>query len=127
MIAGFLSTIATNVIFGWLWRRAQELGSFAAVIAPIYAYLPQDQKDTINAILSGQGGGISISAALGLGWYVWTQVQSYRATTKPQVVVDNTRVAIKDLPTLTEEEVKRKVRKDTGKTPQIVTKEEALR
>lgn len=126
MISGIIGSLATNVILGWLWRRAQELGSFIAVLAPIYAYLPQEQKDTIHAILTGQGGGVSISALIGLGWWAWTQIQSFKATTKPQVVVDNTRVAIKDLPTLTEEEVKRKVRKETGKTPQIVTKAEAL-
>ena len=87
--------IAGNVITGWLWRRVQELGALATVLIPIYLAMPQSMKDDVHAIFSGQGGGVTISAAIGLAWYVWTQIQSYRATVKPQVVTsDGQKIAI---------------------------------
>jgi len=80
--------ILTSVALGWLGRRFQELGSLLAIIVPIYLGMPAEHQRGILAILTGQGGGLSISAAFGLGWYLWTQWQSYRATTRPQVVTD---------------------------------------
>ena len=81
-----LTAIATNVITGWLWRRVQELGALSSIFIPIYLAMPANMKDDVQAIFTGQGGGLTISAAIGLGWYVWTQFQSYRATTMTQVV-----------------------------------------
>jgi hypothetical protein len=90
-----LTAIATNVITGWLWRRAQELGSLAVFFVPIYLAMPASMQGNLQAILTGQGGGLTISAAVGLGWYVWTQIQSYRATTRPQVVTTGgTKIAL---------------------------------
>lgn len=81
-----LTTIIQSAAAGWLWRRAQELGSLATVLIPIYLAMPPSMQEDVRAIFTGQGGGLTISAALGLLWYLWTQFQSYRATTKPQVV-----------------------------------------
>lgn len=90
-----LTAIATNVITGWLWRRVQELGSLATFLIPLYLAMPPNRQAEIQMILSGQGGGLSISAGLGLAWYLWTQFQSYRATVKPQVVTtDGTKIAL---------------------------------
>lgn len=95
MLTSITAAIAQNVIMGWLWRRAQEIASLAGIFVPIYLAMPASMKDDVNAIFSGQGGGLTISAAIGLGWYVWTQIQSYRATTKPQVVTtDGTKIAL---------------------------------
>ncbi|MHA6732440.1 hypothetical protein [Devosia sp. A369] len=81
-----LTSIIQSAAAGWIWRRAQELGSLATIFVPIYLAMPQSMKNDVHAIFSGQGGGLTISAAIGLGWYVWTQLQSYRATTVAQVV-----------------------------------------
>lgn len=81
-----LTSIIQSAAAGWAWRRAQELGSLAGIFVPIYLAMPQSMKDDVHAIFTGQGGGLTISAAIGLGWYVWTQFQSYRATTMTQVV-----------------------------------------
>ncbi|MET3925534.1 hypothetical protein [Devosia sp. 2618] len=90
-----LTTIIQSAAAGWLWRRVQELGSLATIFVPIYLAMPQSMKNDVHAIFSGQGGGLTISAAIGLGWYVWTQLQSYRATTKAQVVTtDGTKIAL---------------------------------
>lgn len=90
-----IASIFQSAAAGWLGRRAQELGSLATILVPIYLAMPQDMKDSVHAIFSGQGGGLTISAAVGLVWYVWTQIQSYRATTKAQVVTtDGTKIAL---------------------------------
>jgi hypothetical protein len=86
MLTSVAAAIAQNVILGWLWRRAQELASLAGIFVPIYLAMPQSMQADVQAIFTGQGGGLTISAAIGLGWYLWTQFQSYRATTKPQIV-----------------------------------------
>lgn len=81
-----LTSIIQSAAAGWIGRRVQELGSLAAMFVPVYLAMPQDMKDSVHAIFTGQGGGLTISAAIGLGWYLWTQIQSYRATTVAQVV-----------------------------------------
>jgi hypothetical protein len=89
MITTIATAIAQNVILGWLWRRAQELASLGGVLVPIYLAMPPSMQADVQAIFTGQGGGLSISAAIGLGYYLWTQWQSYQATVKPQVVTSS--------------------------------------
>ena len=81
-----LTSIIQSAAAGWLWRRAQELGALASIFIPIYLAMPAAMQADVQAIFTGKGGGLTISAAVGLGWYVWTQFQSYRATTVAQVV-----------------------------------------
>jgi hypothetical protein len=81
-----LTSIIQSAAAGWIGRRVQEMGSLAAMLLPVYLAMPPDMKDAVHAIFTGQGGGLTISAAVGLAWYLWTQFQSYRATVKPQVV-----------------------------------------
>lgn len=81
-----LTSIFQSAAAGWIGRRVQELGSLAAILVPVYLAMPPGMQRDVQAIFTGQGGGLTISAAMGLAWYLWTQFQSYRATTKPQVV-----------------------------------------
>lgn len=81
-----LTSILQSVIAGWLWRRVQELAAFAATLIPVYLAMPPDMQETVREIFTGGAGGLSVSAYLGLGYYLFTQWQSYRATTVPQVV-----------------------------------------
>ena len=81
-----LTSIIQSAAAGWLWRRVQELASLAGIFVPIYLAMPKSMQDDVLAIFTGRGGGLTVSAAIGLGWYVWTQLQSYRATTMAQVV-----------------------------------------
>ena len=71
---------------GWLWRRVQELVGLVTLLYPLYAAMPPDKQAVIQAVLTGQGGGLSISAAIGFLLYAVTQWQSFRATTRPQIV-----------------------------------------
>src|SRR5690606_4194292 len=80
------AAIAQNVILGWLWRRAQELAAWAFTLVPIYLAMPPAMQEDVRMIFTGQGGGLTISAALGIVWYLWTQWQSYRAPVVPQCV-----------------------------------------
>lgn len=96
MITSIATAIAQNVILGWLWRRAQELASFAGIFVPIYLAMPASMQADIQAIFTGQGGGLSISALFGIGYYLWTQWQSYRATVRPQVVTQDGQKVILD-------------------------------
>lgn len=96
MLTAIATTIAQNVIMGWLWRRVQELVSLGTVFVPIYLAMPKSMQEDVQAIFTGQGGGLTISAALGILWYLWTQFQSWRATVKPQVVTtDGEKIALK--------------------------------
>lgn len=95
-----MQALTQLAIFGWLWRRVQELASAAAGLVPLYLALPPTYQELITGILQGKGGGYSISLYLGFAYYLFTQWQSLKATTKPQVVTDagvkiNT---VKDLP-----------------------------
>jgi len=86
MFTSIAAAIAHNVVFGWLWRRGQELTSIATILVPIYLAMPPSMQKDVQAIFTGQGGGLTISAALGIAWYLWTQFQSWKATVRPQVV-----------------------------------------
>jgi hypothetical protein len=81
-----LNSIFQSAAAGWIGRRVQELGALASIFVPVYLAMSPAMKADVHAIFMGQGGGLTLSAAGGLTWYLWTQFQSYRATTKPQVV-----------------------------------------
>lgn len=86
IVTSIAAAIAQNVVMGWLWRRAQELAAWAFTLIPIYLAMPAHMQEDVRAIFTGQGGGLTLSAAFGILWYLWTQWQSYRATVVPQVV-----------------------------------------
>lgn len=116
------TAIASNIIIGWLWRRVQEVGGLLTIVITVYSAMPVDKQAVVVAILTGQGGGLSIAAGFGFLVYAFSQVQSYRSTTKPQIVAGNQQVPIKDLPILTREQVKDIVQAETGVRPEIIEK-----
>ncbi len=84
-----------NVIIGWIARRVPELVGLVTMLVTLYNSLPAQHQETIVAVLTGQGGGLTVSALIGLALYLWAQFMSYRATVKPQVVTsDGQKVAI---------------------------------
>lgn len=78
--------IFAAVVLGWLWRRVKELAGWLAMLVPLYLGMPAEQQKTILAILTGQGGELSLAAAGGLLWYLWTQRESLLKTIRPQIV-----------------------------------------
>lgn len=112
MITSILTAIATNVVLGWLWRRVQEIASWAFGLVPLYLSLPAPYQELIREILAGRGGAASISAYIGFAYYLYTQWQSWRATVQPQVVVGGRKV-----PILTDEQAKDIEEAATGVRP----------
>ncbi len=88
------------------------------VAASIYAGLPPEYQGVVLAILTGQGGTLTIGAGIGFAVYVWSQVMSYRATTKPQVVTGSKTKL--DIPVLTDEQAKDMVERETGVRPETI-------
>lgn len=78
--------ILNNVAVQWLIRRVPDWGGQITFLVSLYLALPQEHKDTINAVLQGQGGGLTISAVIGFVAFVYAQIISYRATVRQQVV-----------------------------------------
>lgn len=116
-----LTGIISGVVFGWIRRRIQELLGVGIAIAPIYMALPLEYQAAIKAILTGQGGGLSISTAIGLLIYAYTQWQSFRSTTKNQVVIDGKKATdLANLPVLTLDEMASQIQRETGVRPKSI-------
>ena len=118
MLASILTGLAGNVVMGWVWRRVLEVAGWLGVAASIYAGLPPEYQGVVLAILTGQGGTLTIGAGIGFAVYVWSQVMSYRATTKPQVVTGSKTKL--DIPVLTDEQAKDMVERETGVRPETI-------
>lgn len=86
MLSGFISALSGNVVMGWVWRRVLEVGGGLGILFSIFSGLPPEYQGVIIAILTGQGGTLTIGAAIGFAVYVWSQIMSYRATVRPQIV-----------------------------------------
>lgn len=86
MLTSIAVGIAQSAALGWIWRRAQELVAHAAWLVPLFLSIPKPYQELILDVLRGQGGGYSISVYIGFVGFIWTQFQSYRATTVAQVV-----------------------------------------
>jgi hypothetical protein len=85
-----------NALWGWLVRRAGEIGSLITILAPLFMAMPPHYQAVIGEVLSGRGGGLSIATAAGFVWYVVTQWRSLSATIQPQVVTtDGTKIVPK--------------------------------
>lgn len=85
-------SLLQGVVAGWLGRRALELGGLLGSLAAGYFALPPGQQQVIQAVLTGNWQGITLGAVLPLLGYLASQVMSFRATVKDQIVVDGRRV-----------------------------------
>ena len=101
----FLTGLAGSAALGWIGRRVLEVGGWLTTIVSAVLLLPPDQRDVVIALLSGQGGAVSIAAYFGLAAYLWSQFMSFRSTTKPHVVTSDTKKKINAL-VLTEAEAR---------------------
>ncbi len=75
-----------NVLTGFLLRWGSEVGGIATILVGLYmAASPSDQA-AIQAILTGQGGGLSLNTYIGLAIYAFARWKAYRATVQVQAV-----------------------------------------
>lgn len=85
-------SILSSVALGWFGRRVLDwggwLGTFLLSLIGIYNSLPPGAQEAIQAVLSGRWQDITLGAIIPLAALVWSQIASFRATVKPQVVTD---------------------------------------
>lgn len=79
--------MTNSVAIQWLIRRIPEWGGLLATIIATIALAPPDVSNNIQAILSGQGGGLTLTAYLGMISWLYAQFISFRATNRAQAVV----------------------------------------
>lgn len=104
-----------NVIWGWLGRRAVEVGGLVGTVASVYFALPPERQEIVNRILSGEWQDITLGAIVPFAIYLFSQVLSFRATVKPQVVTaDGEKVDLKKLPPTTRAKVQIDAKKVTA-------------
>ena len=111
----FLTSLAGSAAVGWTGRRLLEVGGWLTTIISAVLLLPPEHQATVIALLSGQGGALSVAAYFGLAVYLWSQFMSWRATTKPQVVSSEGKKHT--LPVLTEAQARDLVEQQTGRRP----------
>jgi hypothetical protein len=100
-----------SVVVGWLGRRILDwggwLGTFLLVVIGLYNALPATSQAAIGSAIRGDWQDITLGALIPLAGLVVSQVMSFRATVKPQVVTpDGEKVAMKELPKTTQTVVK---------------------
>lgn len=115
------TAIFSHVLFGWVWRRVQELSGLALALVPLFLSLPPQYQDALKAVLTGQGGGLTISTAIGFALYVYGQWRSFSATTKNQIVIDGKKATdLGNLPVITLDEMATQIQKETGVRPKNI-------
>ena len=75
-----------NVLVGFLLRWATELGGIFTILASAYFFATPEQQQAVQAILTGQGGQLSLNTYIGLFMYASGRFAAWRATVVPQVV-----------------------------------------
>ncbi len=78
--------ILDNVAVQWLIRRIPELTGLIVAVASFIAAIPPEQQAVLIAILTGQGGGLTIGALIGLAMWLYAQIVSYRQTIRAKEV-----------------------------------------
>jgi hypothetical protein len=78
-----------SVAVQWLLRRIPEVFGLVSGLAAFVSAAPPEVQAVAMAVLTGQGGGLSIMAYIGVISWVYAQITSYRATVRPQAVVED--------------------------------------
>ena len=63
-----------------------EWGGLIVTLVTFYNSMPEQHRQFITDVVSGQGGGLTIGAAIGFAMWVYAQVISFKQTTKPKEV-----------------------------------------
>lgn len=97
------SNLFSQAALGWLGRRALDwggwLGTFVVAALGFYNNLTPQQQESVGRILSGNWQEITLGSLVPFAVLVWSQVMSFRATTRPQIVTDDgVKIATKELP-----------------------------
>lgn len=116
--------IFTSVALGWLGRRVPDVGGWLlgtlGTLLTFYSLMPADIQQTLMALLTSNWSAVSLPAIIGFVSWAVSQVLSFRATVKPQVVTpDGNKVAMKELPKAAQTVVVEKAETAVAKRPTI--------
>lgn len=87
------NSLFSPAALGWWGRRLADwggwLGTTLSAVIGLYLALPEGTREDINQVLQGRWQDITLGSLVGFIVLVWSQVASFRATTKPQIVTDD--------------------------------------
>lgn len=85
-----MSKLFSSAAIGWFGRRILDwggwLGTFIGGLLAFYNTMPPAMQQVIVNLLSSRWDDITLGAFVGFGALIFSQVQSFLATTQPQVV-----------------------------------------
>lgn len=93
--------------WGWIIRRAMEIGGIVGTLATFYMSLPEPTRAAVERAMSGRWQDVTLGALAPIAVALWAYVWSWRATTRPQVVTSDQMKA--PLPQSAQPEVKEAV------------------
>ncbi len=115
------NSLFSPAALGWWGRRLADwggwLGTTLSAVIGLYLALPQGTREDINQVLQGRWQDITLGSLVGFIVLIWSQVVSFRATTRPQIVtgdgvkVDTTKQLPRNKKVLVEEVAKVVVKK----------------
>jgi hypothetical protein len=108
-----MKNLFSSAALGWFLRRIPDWGGWVGTLfvglIELWERLPPSSQDAIQRVLGGAWEEITIGSIIPLGALVWSQLMSYKATVRDQVVVDGQKVTDKDLSETKQREVKKVV------------------
>jgi hypothetical protein len=98
-----MGTFFSSVALQWFLRRILDwggwIGGFLLFVINTYNALPPALQVAVTTIIEGRWQEITLGSIIPLGALVWSQIASFRATVKPQVVIDGQQLEMKNVPT----------------------------
>lgn len=98
-----MGSFFASVAVQWFLRRILDWGGWigGALLAVINTYnaMPPPLQAAVVTVIEGHWQDITLGSLIPLGALVWSQVVSFRATVKPQIVTEQGQQAdLRDLP-----------------------------
>ncbi len=91
-----------SVAVQWFLRRILDwggwFGGFLLFVINTYNSLPPPLQVAVTTVIEGNWQEITLGSLIPIGGLVWSQVQSFRATVRPQIVTDGKSVPLRELP-----------------------------
>jgi hypothetical protein len=86
-------SILSSVALGWFGRRILDwggwLGTFLLTVIGLYNGLPPVAQQAIQAVVTGHWQDLTLGSLVPLAMLVWSQISSFRATVRPQIVTSD--------------------------------------
>ena len=98
-----MGSFFASVAVQWFLRRILDwggwLGAFLLGVINFYNALPPALQAAVVTVVEGRWQEITLGSLIPLGALIWSQIASFRATVKPQIVTeDGQQATLKELP-----------------------------